>query len=161
MSGLSPSQWQSLIIGQIGAQQNTDVAAMMSALWDQYAPYAGIAAGRLQALYVKRECIDLMLGGVWEDVDSAIPGDMASKEDQKTAHLRAMRVETEAQITLLEARARGARATAVGQLAATAPAPYVPPDPSSLGLPDPNDPQLAGTAQPQSQLPDNWTADLP
>lgn len=145
---LSATQWQQLIISQVGDTAQSVVAQNVAGVWDAYAGRALVAGPALQALYTKRDCIDLVLGSLREDVDSAIPGDMASKEDQKTGHLRAMRTEASAEIVRLEARARSTRGGATTPITTVVPISVAdevarqqqPPS----QLPDPNDPRYGG-----------------
>ena len=138
--------YQAQVLFELNIAPGDAVIGLMPVLWSMAAVRTGVTALPLQYLYTKRAVIDVLLGRVWEDTDAAIPGDMASKESQKTDHLRALRADVEVLIQALTSTGGG-----IGQgLVAGALVTMVPPLPLPVpgNGPDPYDPRYRGTPYP-------------
>lgn len=130
-----------LIVAEVGDDAAGTVGRLIGTLWEVYADKARVAP-RLRYLYAKRASIDALLGSVREAV-TFVDGDARVELIQKTANLRAMRGEVQAEIAAVEARARAGRGAATGALTATAPV-----DPPAGGRVDANDRRYRGDAYP-------------
>jgi hypothetical protein len=109
---------RTLILTQVGDTVDGIVDQLIDAIWDDYADY-GVVHPRLQRLYTQRECIDLVLGKLREEVDAGLGMDLDEKSSQKVGNLQAQRAAVQAAIDQLEAQLRGARATTVGAMTTT------------------------------------------
>jgi len=137
--------YQAQILSDLNIAPGDAVISLTPVLWTMAALRTGTVLP-LQYLYTKRAVIDVLLGRVWEDTDAAIPGDMASRESQKTDHLRALRADVEVQIQALTSTGAG-----IGQgLVAGALLTVVPPLPLPVlgNGPDPYSPRYRGTPYP-------------
>lgn len=93
--------------------QNGGVPVIVT-LWERFGDKALIAP-RLQALYTKRACLDVLIASHREDISFKSP-DLAVDQDQLTSNLTAMLERTQAEIDRVERKARAVRPPAVGQL---------------------------------------------
>lgn len=140
---VNDAQIQSLIVLEVGdevtaAWPSGILSANIATVWASYADKALIAP-RLQELYSKRRCIDIIVGIVRGQVTFSISGDHSRNQSDKAKALMDMRRACQDEITLLEAKARANRAPANDELAATAP--IAPPDANG---PDANDSRYRG-----------------
>lgn len=109
------------------------LAANAPLLWQRFQDKRLIAP-RLQEMYTKRACIDLVVGVERARTDVTLGTDMSDKRSQRFAALDTMRRETQAEIVRLERLRRVNRAPAVGAITATEPI-----APPSTLAPDAND----------------------
>ncbi len=119
------------------------VAQHIAVIWDSFADLAPISP-RLQELYTKSRCIDLLLGQVRGQVD-LLTGDLQLKLSQKAATLLAMQKNVQKEIAAYEAQAQSSRAPASGALTTVEPIPPptvlpLPPSP----VPDAQDTRYSG-----------------
>lgn len=141
---VSDAQIQSLLILEVGDEVTSAfpggmLATNIAMAWASYADKALIAP-RLQELYTKRRCIDLVLGVVRGQVTYQIANDHTFNGSDKAKTLLNLRQECQTEIAAIEARARGNRGGASGMLTATAP--VSPPDNQP---PDANDSRYSGS----------------
>jgi hypothetical protein len=113
-----PSATKTLILTQVGDTTDAVCATLIDGIWDTYADY-GVVHPRLQRFYTQRECIDLVLGKLREQIDAGLSGDLDIKASQKVANLQAQRHTCVAAIRQIEDQLRSARAPAVGTLDTT------------------------------------------
>ncbi len=133
---------QNLILLEVGDTAGKDLSRNMSTIWDSFSDKAQIAP-RLQELYVKRRCIDIALGAIRNAVDETTEG-TSVRNEQRVVTLIDMRVETEAEIGVVEERAGANRPPLVGTI--TKVQPQSPPTGlPPLGPPDGDDPRYSGT----------------
>lgn len=157
---VTDQQIQSLIILEVGevwqppttpgGPQTALLASNIATVWASYADKALIAP-RLQELYTKRRCIDIVLATLRDQVDFSVFEDLNSKQGQRFDHLNKMRADCQAEIVIVEQRAQKGRAPAVGPLTNTEPET----PPTSLPVTtvvDGNDPRYRGDLYQPSRL---------
>jgi hypothetical protein len=115
-----------IVLDEVGDWPDRYLEDRLDAAWDSYSDKA-YTEPRLQELYTKRRLIDLALGRVRNQVDTSVTADEGAKLAQLTANLRAMRLETQAEIAAIE---NGTGLPRGGLLTATVPIP--PPDPNMV-----------------------------
>src|SRR5438270_3282879 len=103
-----PFATQTLILTQVGDTPDGTCATLIGAIWDGYADY-GVVHPRLQRFYTQRECIDLVLGVLREQIDAGLSGDLELKAQQKVLNLQAQRAACVATIHHIEAQIRAGR----------------------------------------------------
>lgn len=138
MAGVSDADLQALLLVEVNGQSDSDLANSLATLWGLYAEKA-LMAPRLQYLYVKRHALDFRIGELSAQVDLLLGTDRIVQE-QEVQHLQQMRGDVEAEIKVVEARARANRAPAIGVITKREPS-VVPPD-----APDPSDSLYRGDA---------------
>jgi len=104
------------IMLELGVVGGSVVANALPAIWSSYADKAAIGP-RLQALYTKRAAVDILLGSVWEDVDTD-DEQLKVALHQRGDQLSAIRQSVEAEISDVSARLRAARSPAKGPIRA-------------------------------------------
>jgi hypothetical protein len=129
-------QWQELVLAEVGsAVEGGDeldiLRPAIPGIWDAWA-WKGLIFPGIQALYVKRTCIDILLGQARAKVNFSA-GPLTVSENQKFTNLLKLREAIDADITKLEKQLAGSRGGAIGQMIQTSP---VLPDVNQL---DPND----------------------
>lgn len=134
---------QALIILEVGDEATAAapggiLAANIATIWASYADKAQIAP-RLQELYGKRRCIDLVLGVVRGQVDFEIFQDHRRNQSQKAKALEAMRADCQAEIAVIEKKARTKRPGVAGLITTVTPL-----SPPSTSSPNANDPRYKG-----------------
>jgi hypothetical protein len=130
---LTSSQYQTLIVTEVGDNQAGQLAAAIAELWTKHDT---IADDYLRYLFTKRSAIDFMLGGNRYYVDFEGLDGAKAKADQIYQHLLQMRELVEGLIA--EAGAAAGGGLALGELVQTAP---IMPRP---GQRDPNSRHLRG-----------------
>lgn len=103
---------QDLIVAQVG-DLNSIVQTNITAIWALYGQYA--ANPLLRFLWVKRSCLELLAGAVWQQVATTVDGLHVDESQRHKAILAAM-VEVDKQIAL---RQRASSASMVGQMVTT------------------------------------------
>lgn len=136
------SQIQAFIVLEVGDEAGV-LADNLAAVWDSFADKAG-AGPRLQELYAKRRCIDLVLGALRSQVDFTTDGqDLSFKAHQRIDTLNTMRKDVQTEIARVEQFAIAAGGPAVGQI--TTVAPITPPLPQPGPYLDANDQRYSGS----------------
>jgi hypothetical protein len=144
----TPNEWQQLILLEVGAglegedpaerQLLDKVTPNINTIWACHADKAYVAP-KLQYLYTKRHCIEIIMGQLRDLVQSNVGG-YNSQQQQKLANLKILRDNTQQEIVEEEKRAQSARPPAIGYLTQQAPRQPIP-----LGAqPDPGDPAYRG-----------------
>jgi hypothetical protein len=134
---------QQNILAQLGDQDTQTLTAYVGAFWNLRADKPGIWPG-LQFQYTLRDCCDVLIGQVWNQISTAA-GDLRVELREKIRNLQIIRANAQAEITVLEDRARANRTPAIGQLTAiepVAPGPCV--EVPDGPYPDPSDPAYRG-----------------
>lgn len=131
---LSAVQQQALIALEVGDTPDGRVSANVAAIWADYADKALLDA-RLQVWYTTVRCIDLALGYERTNVDYGQLGVLTMKAGQSPDRLLAMRKARQADITMLEAKARARRGGVSGTLTTTEIA--IPPEAPNAPVPNP------------------------
>lgn len=130
---LTDIQQQSLIIAQLGDYDGI-LAQNMAIVWEQHAS----RTTQLRTLYVKRDCIDLLLASVRELVDFTGPNGVTLRSSQKADILNQMRKDCLADIERQERRIVRGTAGASGMIKTVAPV-------TADSPPDSNNPRYRGT----------------
>lgn len=133
---LGETDYQNLIVLEVGDDADGTLAANIATLWAQY---AGAASDTLHFLYAKQSAIDLMLGRVRQHVDIRALDGAEVKLDQLSVHLLRMRAGVDALIAAELAAVAGG--PAAGPITATAPV-----APPCIHMPDANDRAYRGDA---------------
>lgn len=139
MGGVSDADLAQLILVEVNGQGDSDLANNVATLWALYAEKA-LVAPRLQYLYAKRHALDFRIGRLSAQVDLLLGTDKIVQE-QEVQHLRQMRADVEAEIKVVETRARANRTPTVGKITAREPQPPWP------DAPDPSDSLYRGDAR--------------
>ena len=126
------------IIRELGITITPDEIGVVYSLWDSYADKA-VLFPRLQYLYTKRQAVDWLRGGRWQEVTFAQGGVQRSASD-RFAHLSAMYDALTGEITVLLSSAQMAQGAVAGQIAAREPV-----TPCWPGQRDANDPLYSGS----------------
>src|SRR5690242_6739591 len=139
----SDTDIQQLIVLEVGDEPTAAfpggiLAANIATVWASYADKVALAP-RLQELYSKRRCIDLVLGVVRGLVDYEIVNDRRRNQSQKAKALEAMRTDCQAEIDTIEKKARTNRPGVAGLITTVTPQ-----SPPSTLIPDANDPRYRG-----------------
>lgn len=118
---VTDSQYKALILAELQAEgaDLTLLSANIATIWDVWESKARLSS-RLRYLYSKRQCVELVLGQHWLDVDHD-EGDVSDKASQLSANLQKLRDALSDAIALEEKQAMGTRRPAVGRLTTTAP----------------------------------------
>ena len=136
-----------LIVLQLGDAPDNRLQANVWSLWNLYNDKGAIAP-RLQALYTERDCLKLLLGYYRGKVNFAEASNVSVQAHQKVDSLLAMQKNVEAQIALVETKARANRPAVVTPITQATPEtpPALPPElsPPALNPPDANDPRYSG-----------------
>ena len=134
---------QQNILAELGDQDTQTLTAYVGAFWNLRSDKAAIWPG-LQFAYTLRDCCDVLIGQVWNQITTA-SGDLRVELREKIRNLQLIRGNAQAEIAVLENRARANRAPAVGLIAAIKP---VAPGPNVAvpdgPYPDPGDPAYRG-----------------
>ena len=145
---LSPTTQQTLIIAEVGDAPDNRVTTNIVAIWADEAGHANVDP-KLQVLYTKRRCIDLLLGYYRGRVDMRTFDHAELKLSQMTGNLAQMRLGVQTEITRLEKKARSSRvgvATPITQVQPISAQDEINretgPQPAII---DPNDPAYAGS----------------
>ena len=101
---------------ELAVESGSVVANALSAIWDSYDDKAVIGP-RLQSLYTKRAAIDILLGSVWDDVDTD-DEQLKVALHQRGEQLTSIRQTVEVEIVDVAARLRAARSPAAGPILA-------------------------------------------
>lgn len=121
MATPNTDQYKTLIIAQIGDDEESTLATMIDGAWLLYSDYATSAPG-LQYLCALRKCIEIMQGKERLLVDTARDGDRRVALDQRFDHLQQMFDNTDAQITALHiGLSRSSAGGAIGIIRKTTP----------------------------------------
>jgi|SRR6185503_9612553 len=117
---LDASAYQQLIIGQVGDDAAGTLASQITTLWTANDNQTSVP---VQALYVRRDAIDLMLARARQGADFTDPNGTEVKLDQLFEHLLKMRQAVQADIDRAVAAGlvTAAGSGAVGELTKTTP----------------------------------------
>lgn len=153
---LTADDFQRLILLEVGAglDGNDPVEAKIldkitpniALLWVAWSDKAAIFP-RLQYLYCKKQCLDIIEGQLRDLVTTTVGG-YNSNQQQKLANLQAIHKRVEDEIKDLEMKAQASRPAIVASLTQTSPRM---PDPSQV---DPNNPVYRGDALVRPRHPD-------
>ena len=102
-----------------GDSEETETESILQSCWILRADKDAIAPD-LRMHYVLQDCIDVLLGQVWGQVDKSL-GDEKTSLGQKAAHLQAIRSNADSDIDKIKREAAGSRPAAVGQMNAGLP----------------------------------------
>lgn len=142
---VSVAEQQALIIDMVG-DENDLLATRIAAIWAKWAGKANIHPD-LVYLYVRRDCIRIMLAKNRKKADFSQASGVTMKTGSWFDHLVSMLTETTTEIVRIERRAAASRPGVVTQLATTTGS--VPPDspnaPQPSDLLDANNPGYAGS----------------
>lgn len=155
---LTSNEWMSLILLEVGAgldgsdpvdkQIIDQVTPNIGLIWAAWADKA-LVYPRLQYLYTKRQCLDIIEGQLRDLVSTQI-GSFNVNGQQRLQNLQAIHKRVDEEIEKLEEQARASRGPVKGDLEQTAPSMADP------GKPDPNNPVYRGDAIVRPQRPDPY-----
>lgn len=147
--------WQEFILKEVGAgldglgdyqKKFLDyITPQIGLLWNAWADKAYFP--RLQYLYVKRHCLDILLGGLRLSVDKSL-GPLQQSLSQRVAHLERLREFVSDDIKITEGMARANRTPVVANTNVRAVIEPTPPRQIQLIWnpdADPNDPKYRGS----------------
>ncbi len=145
---LTAEQWQTLVLLEVGAgldgkdeverAKNDVLTPHIQLFWAAWADKA-FTHPRLQYLYCKKQCLDILEGQLRDLVQTTIGG-FNSNQQQKLANLQAINKRVMEEITIIEKRAQANRVPVMGELTQTS---SRMPDPTQV---DPNNPVYRGDA---------------
>ena len=157
---LTPADWQRLILLEVGAGLDGDdpveeaildkVTPNIDLLWNAWADKA-LVYPRLQYLYCKRHCIQIIEGQLRDLVQTTIGG-FSTQQQQKLTNLQNIQKRIDEEIKDLEAKAQANRPIILAELTQTSA--RLP----STGEVDPNNPVYRGDAlvRPRTRDPLGW-----
>ncbi len=157
---LTPTDWQNLLLLEVGAgiDGKSDVEKRildkltpnLNVIWIAWADKAFVHP-RMQYLYAKRQCLDILIGQ-FRDLVSTTIGGFNANQQQRLQNMQEMRKTVDADITKLETQSQGSRSPAVGTINQTSPVM------AELGRPDPNASSYRGDAivHPRLDDPFGW-----
>ncbi|MES2459384.1 MAG: hypothetical protein V4671_02285 [Armatimonadota bacterium] len=119
-----------LLLSQVGRKADAELLELLPIIAEQYQDKVS-KNPRSLFLHVKKDVLDLLLGGQWESVDHK-EGDESSDDADRFENLSKMRKDVIADIATLETNTVSASGPVAGQLTTqtTVAAPACSPDPS-------------------------------
>lgn len=157
---LSAADWQRLLMLEVGAGLDGNdpveeaildkITPNIELIWNAWADKA-LVFPRLQFLYAKRQCLNIIEGQL-RDLVAVTIGGFSAQQQQKLANLLNLQKRTDEEIKDLEMKAQAARPVLVAPMTQTAPRM---PNPGDV---DPNNPVYRGDAlvRPRRRDPLGW-----
>lgn len=157
---LTPQDWHKLILLEVGAGLDGNDAVERKALdkvtpnieliWGAWAE-KGMVFPRLQYLYAKKQCLDI-IEGQFRDLVSVTINGLNQNQQQRLQNLQTLNKRVSDEITVLEKKAAAVRSPVISNLNQTAPS--MP----GLGQLDPQNPVYRGDAivRPATDDPLGW-----
>lgn len=162
---MTAADWQNLILLEVGAGLDGNdpveqaildkVTPNIELVWNAWSDKA-LVYPRLQYLYAKRQCLNIIEGQLRDLVTTTIGG-FSAQQGQRLQNLLNLEKRVDEEIKDLEMKAQANRPIIVAQLDATSPRQ------PGLGEVDPNNPMYRGDAllRPRRKDPLGWNTNLP